>query len=195
MKRTGSALSRLILLCATTAMVLPAQVFTTLHQFDGADGAYPEAALIQAADGALYGTTASAGANGGGTIFKMTPRGKLITLYNFCSQGGCADGEHPAAGLVQASNGDFYGTTFQGGTNGYGTIFEVTPSGTLTTLYSFCSQTGCPEDSAHNRALVQASNGQFYGTTQYGGANGSSAAYSNSPPAARARRYTAFAPK
>jgi uncharacterized repeat protein (TIGR03803 family) len=111
----------------------------------------------------------------------MTPRGMLITLYNFCSQAGCMDGEHPAAGLVQASCGEFYGTTFQGGTNGYGTTFKVTPSGTLTTLYSFCSQTGCPEDSAHNGALVQATNGQFYGTTQYGGANGQGSIFEFAP--------------
>jgi uncharacterized repeat protein (TIGR03803 family) len=57
------------------------------------------------------------GANGGGTVFKITPSGTLTTLYSFCSQSGCTDGETPTRGLVQATNGDFYGTTELGGAN------------------------------------------------------------------------------
>ena len=81
-----------------------------------------------------------------GTVFKITPSGTLTTLYSFCSQSGCTDGHSPYAGLVQATNGDFYGTTLYGGANPYcGTVFKITPSGTLTTLYSFCSQSGCTD--------------------------------------------------
>jgi uncharacterized repeat protein (TIGR03803 family) len=136
------------------------------------DGAYPFAALIQATNGDFYGTTAAGGSNGNyGTIFKMTPGGTLTTIYSFCSQSGCLEGDSPYAGLVQAANGDFYGTTTAGGANNTGTVFKVTPSGTLTTLYSFCSQSGCPDGAIPYAGLIQATNGDFYGTTGYDGSN------------------------
>ncbi len=78
----------------------------------------------------------------GGTVFKITPSGTLTTLYSFCSQSGCTDGLEPEAVLVQGTDGNFYGTTIFGGTNGEGTVFKITPGGQLTTLYSFCSQSG-----------------------------------------------------
>jgi uncharacterized repeat protein (TIGR03803 family) len=150
-KRIVSALGKLnwgkrayavFVLCAMTTIALPAQTFTTLYRFDYTDGADPEAALVQATDGDLYGTTACGGANGYGTVFKIAAGGTLTTLYSFCSQSGCTDGAGPHAGLVQATNGDHYGTTTSGGANGpgTGTVFRITPSGTPTTLYSFCSQ-------------------------------------------------------
>ena len=106
------------------------------------------------------------GANGTGTVFKITPTGTLTTLYSFCSQTNCTDGASPAAGLVQATDGDFCGTTVGDGANGAGgTIFKITPSGTLTTLYSFCSQSGCTDGSIAGAGLVQATDGDFYGTT------------------------------
>jgi uncharacterized protein (TIGR03437 family) len=114
--------------------------------------------------------------NGGGTIFKITPGGALTTLYSFCVQSGCTDGYLPESGLVQATNGNFYGTTANGGANtscngGCGTVFNMTPSGTLTTLYSFCAQGGCADGENPNGGLVQAANGDFYGTTLDGGGN------------------------
>jgi uncharacterized repeat protein (TIGR03803 family) len=141
--------------------------FTVLHSFDGTDGESPQAALIQAINGDLYGTTAYGGANclpGCGTIFKITPSGTLTTIYSFCAQSGCADGFYPYAPLIQAANGDFYGTTFQGGAHGAGTVFRLTPSGNLTTVYSFCSQTPCTDGKGPG-AVVQAANGDLYGTT------------------------------
>ena len=70
--------------------------------------------------GTSTGQRAAGGANGdAGTVFKITPSGTLTTLYSFCSQSGCTDGADPVAGLVQATNGDFYGTTVDGGANGY----------------------------------------------------------------------------
>ena len=239
MKRIADAAGKLnrgkrayavLVLCATTAVALPAQTFTTLRRFDKTDGAIPDAALVQATNGDLYGTTYGGGANGGGTVFKITPSGGLTTLYSFlCSQtnctdgldptagliqgtdgnfygttpiggankggtvfkitprgtlttlydfwspryGLCTDGEYPGAGLVQATNGDLYGTTFEGGANNGGTVFKITPGGTLTTLYNFCAQSGCTDGVQPDAGLVLAANGDFYGTTWAGGANSS----------------------
>jgi uncharacterized repeat protein (TIGR03803 family) len=157
----------------TVFKITPSATLTTLYSFcsqpNCTDGAQPYAGLVQATDGYLYGTTEGSGANGGGTVFKMTPSGTLTTLYSFCSQSGCPDGSDPEAGLVQAANGDFYGTTRVGGTNSGGTVFRITPGGTLTTLYSFCSQSACTDGSSPQSALVQATNGDLYGTTGYGG--------------------------
>ena len=165
-----------LVLCATTAVALPAQTFTTLFSFDNTHGATPEGSLVQATNGYLYGTTFGGGTFNYGTVFKITPSGTLTTLYGFA--GYPTDGAYPVAGLVQATNGDFYGTTWQGGPNaggngdGAGTIFKITPSGTLTTLYSFCSQSGCTDGEFPGAGLVQATNGALYGTTGLGGANG-----------------------
>ena len=84
------------------------------------------------------------------------------------------------AGLVQATNGDFYGTTAKGGVNGFngGTGFKITPSGTLTTLYSFCSQGECADGEYPDAGLVQDTHGDFYGTTYFGGANGDGTVFS-----------------
>jgi len=132
--------------------------------FDGANGAYPGAPLIQGTDGNFYGTTAKGGANGYGTVFKITPAGTLTTLHSFDG----TDGYEPLAGLVQASDGNFYGTTYQGGTDGAGTVFKITPTGTLTTLHSFDGTDG----NGPEAGLVQANDGNFYGTTYYGGNGG-----------------------
>jgi uncharacterized repeat protein (TIGR03803 family) len=103
---------------AALDLTLPAQTFTTLHSFAGADGAYPQSgALVQATDGDLYGTTAGGGAytcadsdhTGCGTVFKITPSGTLTALYSFCAQGGCADGYNPFAGLIHVTSGELYG--------------------------------------------------------------------------------------
>ncbi len=153
--------------------------FTVLHSFDVTDGGRPGAALVQAINGDLYGTTLQGGANtsvdapnGAGTIFRITPSGTLTTLYSFCAQSLCADGIEPS-GLVQAPSADLYGTTESGGANGRnsGTIFKITPSGALTTLYSFCAQESCA-DGADPVGLVQATDGDLYGTTAAGGAKG-----------------------
>lgn len=169
-------------LCATTAMTLPAQTFNTLFSFDGTDGETPYARLVQATNGDLYGATAAGGEAGGGTVFKITPSGHLTTLYSFCAHSECSDGYYPQGPLVQTANGDFYGTTLFGGANtnclegigiGCGTVFKITPRGTLTTLYSFCSQGGdnCTDGYSPQAGLVQATTGDLYGTTYSGGAN------------------------
>jgi uncharacterized repeat protein (TIGR03803 family) len=141
-----------------------------LRSFDITDGASPYSGLIEAIDGDLYGTTLGGGTGTGGTIFKITPDGTLTTLYNFCSLSECADGEGPQAKLVEAADGNLYGTTSEGGPGYHGTIFKMTPGGTLTTLYTFCAQDGCP-DGQYPFGLIQASNGDFFGTTTQGGVN------------------------
>ena len=165
----------------TVFKITPGGALTTLYSFcaqaNCPDGQQPYAGLVQGTDGNFYGTTLEGGANTGcslgsgscGTVFKITPGGTLTTLYSFCSQHGCTDGGNPYAGLVQGSDGNFYGTTFGRGVNGYGTVFKITPAGALTSLYSFCSQTNCADGEYPHSGLVQASDGNFYGTTPEGG--------------------------
>jgi uncharacterized repeat protein (TIGR03803 family) len=139
------------------------------------DGDLPYAGVIQGTDGSFYGTTFAGGANGldDGTVFQLTPSGTLTILYSFCNQAGCADGEAPYAGVIQGNDGNFYGTTFEAGAMGVGTVFQLTPSGTLTTLYSFCSQASCADGDDPYAGVIQGNDGNFYGTTLEGGANGS----------------------
>jgi uncharacterized protein (TIGR03437 family) len=168
--------------CGTVFRISPSGTLTTLHTFCSlagcADGGTPMAGLVQGADGNFYGTTR--GQLGyQDSVFKITPSGTLTRIYNFpCSESACPNGSQPFSGLVQGPNGDLYGTTYAGGANGYsapcffgcGTIFDITPSGTLTTLYSFCAQSGCADGFYPMAGLVQAGSGDFYGTTIGGGA-------------------------
>ena len=150
----------------TVFSVTPGGGFTLLHSFAGSDGAEPNGTLILASDGNFYGTTTSQGGNHGGTLFRIASSGAFTTVYNFCSLGSCHDGSGPFAGLMQGSDGYLYGTTTSGGTGFlYGTIFKITLSGALTTLHSFVSTDG----STPQGKLVQASDGNFYGTTISGG--------------------------
>ncbi len=171
-----------LVLVPVTAIVCPAQTFTSLVSFDGSNGEFPwNAPLVQGLDGNLYGTTSKGGVNSSscgasdscGTVFKITPNGTLTTLYKFCSQPNCSDGISPVAGLALATSGNFYGTTTGGGGKGpyNGTVFKITPAGKLTTIYDFCSQLNCTDGWDPNAGLVEASNGNFYGTTTEGGAN------------------------
>jgi uncharacterized repeat protein (TIGR03803 family) len=141
------------------------------------DGYEPNAGLVEGTNGEFYGTTFYGGATasenqtGAGTVFKINSKGTLTTLYSFCSKTGCTDGALPNAGLVQATDGNFYGTTNSGGIpvadTDYGTVFKISPEGTLTTLHSFSYTDGGQPDGA----LIQASDGNLYGTTSEGGPN------------------------
>lgn len=147
--------------------------FTLLYTF--CVGVYPcpdgidPVSLIQATDGNFYGTTHGGGSNGAGTVFRITPTGTLTTLYSFCSQTNCADGSYPDGGVVQATDGNFYGTTAAGGIGaacqvktGCGSLFKITPAGDLTTLYNFCSEPNCA-DGSWGAMLVQAADrGVFF---------------------------------
>jgi len=163
--------------------ITPAGTVTTLYSFGASstDGANPQAALIQATDGNFYGTASQGGGpRGDGVVFKITPGGTLTTLYGF-SPGG-PDGTTPAAALIQAADGNFYGTTSGGGADDQGTIFKITPGGTLTTLYSFNPQAhdaeGASAGAVPLTSLIQATNGNFYGTTSEGGATGGGTVFS-----------------
>ena len=153
----------------TVFQMTPAGVLTTLVSFNGTNGSYPAAALVQGSDGNFYGTTVGGGVSGIGTVFQMTPAGVLTTLVSFND----TDGAAPLATLVQGTNGYFYDTTPQaqdaglsvnsGG--GFGTVFEMTPSGVLKTLVKFNGSNGGNPAAG----LVQGSDGNFYGTTAIGG--------------------------
>jgi uncharacterized protein (TIGR03437 family) len=153
--------------------VTPAGVLTTLYGFSGADGQGPNAGLIQASDGNFYGTTEQGGAYKFGTVFKVTPAGVLTTLYSFGSTP--TDGQLPAADLIQASDGNLYGTTEGGGAYFYGTVFQITQAGTLTILHNFGST---PTDGQIPYAgLIEGTDGNLYGTAGWGGANNGGTVY------------------
>jgi uncharacterized repeat protein (TIGR03803 family) len=153
--------------CGTVFRVTPGGTVTVLHAFDGgSDGLYP-IALIQATDGDFYGTTSSGGdigclTDGCGTVFRLTSAGTLTILHRFASWQ--ADGAGPTT-LIQAADGDFYGTTQAGGFNTQGTVYRIKADGAFTSLFSF---SGALDGSNPNGALVQGADGNFYGTT-YGG--------------------------
>jgi uncharacterized repeat protein (TIGR03803 family) len=157
--------------CSTIFKITPGGTLTTLYNFcsqtNCADGGNPGARLVLGTDGNFYGITEDGGANGFGTAFKITPGGTLSTLYNWCSQPNCADGnytflQNPGT-FVEATDGNFYGAN---NGPGAGTVFKLTPSGALTTLHTFGTQSG---DGSLPSGLIQATDGNFYGTTLTGG--------------------------
>jgi uncharacterized repeat protein (TIGR03803 family) len=147
-------------------------IFTSLISFTGTNGAYlgiePFAGLTLGKDSNFYGTTQSGGTNdlvngGDGTMFRMTSAGTLTTLVSLNT----TNGANPQAGLVQGSDGNFYGTTYSGGSSDAGTIFKMTTLGSLITLLSFDNTNGANPYAS----LIQGLDGNFYGTTKVGGAN------------------------
>jgi uncharacterized repeat protein (TIGR03803 family) len=139
---------------------------TSLHSFTGgADGGNPRAGIVQGSDSNFYGTTSVGGSSGAGTIFVVFPSGEFISAYDFT---GGADGANPKAGLVQGSDGNFYGTAYGGGASNAGTVFRYSLGNGLTPLYNF---TGGEDGANPQGTLVEGSDSNFYGTT-YGGANG-----------------------
>ena len=138
---------------------------TLLHSFAGTpDGVNPLAGLLRDAASNLYGTTQYGGTNGGyGTVFKLNAKGKLTLLHSF---GGLPDGQNPYARLIRDPAGNFYGTTFYGGSSGYGTVFKLDTTGKFTILHSF----NYSPDGAHPIAgLILDKAGNLYGTTSDGG--------------------------
>jgi uncharacterized repeat protein (TIGR03803 family) len=161
--------------CGTVFKITPNGVLTTLHDFGGLDGSDPNAPLVLGADGYFYGTTNNGGLDNGGSIFKISSTGNFTDLHDFCNNSGsCPNGTMPV-GLVQGTDGNFYGVV----DNFYvpnceidcGLIYQMTPSGTVTTLYTFCSLANCADGYSPSYGLVQGTDGNFYGTTGAGGAN------------------------
>ncbi|MGD0745228.1 MAG: choice-of-anchor tandem repeat GloVer-containing protein [Verrucomicrobiota bacterium] len=167
--------------CGTIFQMTAGGGFTSLVSFTGTNGAapgiYPNA-VAQGRDGNLYGTTQMGGTNdilsgGDGTIFRATPAGTLTTLFCF----NYTNGAYPYGGLVQGTNGNFYGTTQAGGTNGVGTVFEVTTNGVLTSSISFNTANGANPQAG----LAQGGDGNFYGTAYYGGSTNAGTVYKMTP--------------
>jgi uncharacterized repeat protein (TIGR01451 family) len=161
----------------TVFKMTPAGTLTTLHTFSGSDGANPFGPLVQGADGNFYGTTFYGGSgytgplSGSGTVFKIDTAGTLTTLHRFT----VGEGRSPYAGLIQGTDGNFYGTTTAGGVPGgsvtvfnmAGTVFKMDAAGTVTTLHTFSGSDG----ERPFAGLVQARDGSIYGATETGGAN------------------------
>jgi uncharacterized repeat protein (TIGR03803 family) len=144
----------------------PAGALTPLHSFISAsDGANPLGQLAATTHGTLYGVAYDGGIHGDGTVFNISIGGTFNVLYAFT---GGIDGANPGAGLALGSDGNFYGTTYAGGNDGHGGIFKITPQGALTPLYLF---SGGNDGSASYATLAQGNDGDFYGTTQFGGAH------------------------
>jgi len=157
--------------------------YKLLYAFKGADGSGPSAGLVFDRAGNLYGTTTWGGANGGGTVFKLSPNSDgswtETVLYSFCSLTSCADGESPSSGLILDMSGSLYGTTYAGGnTNcggGCGTVFMLHPnsngSWTESVLHYFCSLANCADGQSPSGGLTFDTTGNLYGTAG-GGASG-----------------------
>ena len=178
--------------CGMIFKMTPNGVTTALYNFcsqiNCADGFGPRV-VMQAADGNLYGLTGNGGAfatnnlTGSGTIFKLTLQGQITTLYSFCAVDGCQYGT-VASSLIQATDGNFYGVIDDGEgakcyfANGCGTIFELTSTGVYSTLYTFCEELGefC-SDGIFPEGIIQATDGNFYGTTGRGGPSGYGTAF------------------
>jgi uncharacterized repeat protein (TIGR03803 family) len=162
--------------CGTIFRVTPKGAVKNLHSFcvktGCPDGSHPQG-IVLGTNGVLYGTTGNGGAHDDGTVFSFTQSNVLTTLYSFCSEANCADGSGPEQPLIQGSDGNLYGTTTGGGVtsncSSCGTLFEITPAGKLTTLYSFCAQTDCFDGAGPSSALFQSTTGVIYGNA--GGGN------------------------
>jgi uncharacterized repeat protein (TIGR03803 family) len=140
-------------------------IVSQLTQFNVTNGDQPYGGLVLGGDGNFYGTTSGGGASSQGTVFKIGPTGVASVLYSFA--GGTADGGGPNAALIQGSDGNFYGTSANGGIDSQGTLFEVTPGGLETVLYYFSGG----QDGRIPGGLIQGIDGIFYGTTTSGGSS------------------------
>jgi uncharacterized repeat protein (TIGR03803 family) len=145
----------------------PTGVTTIVHSFTaGLDGGYPLAGLIQATDGKLYGTASQGGSLGLGTVYSITLAGAFTTVYSFTGPAsGGPDGANHAAALLQTSDGFLYGTTYDGGSSGRGTIFVMNTAGTVLGRYSF---TGGFDGANPYAPLIEAADHTLYGTNYAG---------------------------
>ncbi len=160
----------------TVFSITPSGTETVLHSFGGSgDGTQPYAGLINV-KGTLYGTTYQGGGGSNGTVFSITPSGTERVLHSF--GGTTNDGVFPYAGLLNVK-GTLYGTTYYGGTNSYGTVFSITPSGTETVLYSFAGYNH--GDGLEPEGDLINVKGTLYGTTSGAGANCCGTVFSITP--------------
>jgi uncharacterized repeat protein (TIGR03803 family) len=145
---------------------------TVLNSFDGANGRTPHGDLLEDGEGNLFGTTIYGGSLGPsprGNVYRITPEGTLVSLAEFRS----SDGRYPTAGLILGRDGNFYGTTSEGGTGNAGTVFRCTPDGHIGNVAVFTRPVGSSPDGK----LLQDSAGNLYGVTRLGGASGAGAVF------------------
>src|ERR1017187_1607849 len=159
------------------AAVATAQTYTPLYTYPIGSGSYSgitwPSVLAQGQDGNLYSTIQNNGSTNAGSVYKMTPAGGYTLIYNFCAEGGSCllTGGYPIGGVTLGFDGNLWGTTPNGGKAAAGTVFKVTPAGTLTKVYDF---TNGKDDSAPNYTVVQGQDGNIYAVseeqynTQYG---------------------------
>ncbi len=157
----------------TVYKATPQGAETILHSFnDGnvaSDGTSPEAGLVQGTDGNFYGTTYGGGTANLGTVFEMTPSGQITILHNFGDSTVPSDGTSPNGGLIQGYDGNFYGTTYSGGSANTGTLFEITPQGVETIIHNFGDPTLANDGIYPTTGVIQGAEGNFYGATSQGG--------------------------
>ena len=171
----------------TVFKIIPSGAESVLYSFGpspGADGKTPTAGLVMDASGNLYGTTQFGSTSDSGTVFQITPSGTESVLHSF---GTGNDGNGPEAGLIMDASGNLYGTTYSGGTNGKGTVFKISPSGTESVLHSFGTGTDGQNPQAR---LIMDRSGNLYGTTSGGGANGTGTVFQISPSGAESVLYS-----
>lgn len=153
-------------------------VFSIIHNFDGGDGENPEGRLVVDSDGAMYGTTMLGGSSNRGVIYRITPAGDFTRLYSFPKLGNFnvlgagtnSTGANPRAGLLRTGPGEFYGTAYQGGASGFGSLFRVTVAGDEAQVTAVHSFGGAPFGAGLPLAApVRGTDGSFYGTSEHGG--------------------------
>ena len=154
--------------------------YSTLYQFTGTngDGSHPVAEVLEASDGALYGTTRDAGTNDNGTVFKINKDGSGYThLLRF---DGGAQGSSPNAALIELNDGKLYGSGNLGGSAGFGNLFRLSKNGSnFEVLHNF---TGSSTDGKEPVGrLLKGSDGALYGTTYRGGTNGQGVVFKINP--------------
>lgn len=137
--------------------------------------------LTVGADGSFYGVTLYGGTRGFGTVFRLTRQGAITTLVNFTGISGTAKGSEPEGVLLQAGDGNFYGTTRTGGALNFGTVFKLTPGGEFTTLVEFTNNGATNKGLGPVAGLTLGNDGQLYGTTGGGGANNLGTVFRISP--------------
>lgn len=152
--------------------VTPSGTFTVIHSFDLTDGAIEAGGMTLGTDGYLYGNTYFGGTDNDGVTFKITTKGAETPLHDFTDSG---DGSNPVDALVLGTDGDFYGTT----ASNPETIYKVSSSGKFTKLQTLTTAQGF-----QGGQLIQASDGNFYGGTNLGGANGDGTAFQMTPKGA-----------
>jgi uncharacterized repeat protein (TIGR03803 family) len=161
--------------------------YSTFFSFSGSDGANPVAGVIDE-KGSLYGTTYYGGCCGdAGLVFKVGPTGSEDILWKFT---GDPDGSNPTGGVVKDKAGNIFGTTLYGGSQNEGAVYEITPSGSETVLYSFCSQPNCTDGENPYAGLIIDGEGNLYGTTVNGGEYGEGTAFKITPTGQEAWVYS-----